>query len=266
MRWVTFDQGNSSLKWCLWEALDGGRALVHSRGCAGEGPLEPALEELREELASAPAEAALYSGVTDELQAAAVRDAWGAISSGAPWREPAPAIASECDDPEAVGRDRRFAAQAAFSLKGPALVVDAGTALTVDAVGEGPTFLGGAIAPGPELLADALDRGGAKLFKVTPDSAARALGRSTEEALVAGVSVGFRGAAAALVLEVSREAGLEDAPVVLTGGARSLLQGGALFGERATHGFADLVHLGLLLCEGVEAQLEEEPWPSSSES
>ena len=262
MRWVTFDQGNSSLKWCLWEAEGDEPARIVNRGAAGDEPLERAL---REPAAAAPA-AALYSGVAAEERALAARAAWEALAPSAPWREPAPVLASRCEEPEAVGRDRRFAALAAFSLKGPSVVVDAGTALTVDAVAEGPTFLGGAIAPGPALLADALDRGGARLFKVTPDPDAGALGRSTEAALVAGVSVGFRGAAAALVDQVSLEAGLADAPLLITGGARALLGGGALFDARRVHAYADLVHLGVLHSEGVRAELEEESWPSISES
>jgi len=263
MRWVTFDQGNSSLKWCLWEAAAGAPAAVILRGRAGEGPLESGLVELGDQLAGAPVEAALYCGVTGAAGEAAVRACWETISSGMPWREPRADIESQCEDPEAVGHDRRFAALAAFAQKGEALVVDAGTALTVDAVGSGPTFLGGAIAPGPKLLADALGRGGAELFAIEPKTDARALGRSTADALGAGVSVGFRGAASHLVHEVSLEAGLEGAPVILTGGARSFLKGAGLFGERPVHAFRDLVHLGLLLSEGVEAELEEESWPSS---
>ena len=40
MRWVTFDQGNTSLKWCLWEATPGDHAEVNHRGHAREGALE----------------------------------------------------------------------------------------------------------------------------------------------------------------------------------------------------------------------------------
>ena len=266
MRWVTFDQGNSSLKWCLWEAAAGVPAGVILRGRAEARSLEAGLVELGNQLAAGPVEAALYCGVTGAAGEAAVRACWETISSGMPWREPPAEIESECEDPEAVGRDRRFAALAAFAQRGESLVVDAGTALTVDAVGPGPTFLGGAIAPGPKLLADALGRGGVALFTIEPRSDVRALGRSTAEALGAGVGVGFQGAAAHLVLEVSKEAALEEAPVILTGGARSFLRVERLFGGRPVHVFRDLVHLGMLLSEGGEAELQEEPWPSSSVS
>ena len=259
MRWVTFDQGNSSLKWCLWEAVAGACAVVILRGRAGEGSLEEELGGLKDQLEGSPVEAALYCGVTDEASEASVRACWETISGGMPWHQPVAKIKSECDDPEAVGRDRRFAALAAYQLKGEGLVVDAGTALTVDAVGSGPIFLGGAIAPGPKVLADALERAGAKLMAIEPNPGARALGRSTAEALEAGISVGFKGAAAHLVELVSREAALVSAPVVLTGGARSFLKSESLFGGRPVHTFADLVHLGMLVSVGVEAELQEEP-------
>ena len=252
--------------WCLWEATPGDHAEVNHRGHAREGALEDELQELIEHLGGFPVESAFYCGVTGEERAAAVKACWETISGGMPWREPVAALANECEDPDAVGQDRRFAAQAAVRLKGDAIVVDAGTALTVDAVGSGPTFLGGAIAPGPGVLADALERAGANLISIDPRPGVSALGRSTAAALEAGISIGFSGAAARLVDEVSREADLSSAPVILTGGARSFLSSEGLFGDRAVHSFADLVHLGILVSVGVAADLKEEPWPSASKS
>ena len=69
MRWVTFDQGNSTLKWCLWESEGDEPARIVSCGAAGDEPLERAL---REPAAAAPA-AAFYSGVAAEERALAAR-------------------------------------------------------------------------------------------------------------------------------------------------------------------------------------------------
>ena len=158
-------------------------------------------------------------------------------------------LASDCVPPEDTGSDRLLAARAALELLGrAALVVDVGSALTVDAVRpERPDgrFLGGAIAPGPALLSRALATGGARLFEVEPRSDAPALGRSSEAALRAGVVVGLRGAARELVEEVAREAGLESAPVVLTGGASALLLEPRAFTTRVLHVVPDLVQRGL---------------------
>jgi type III pantothenate kinase len=128
--------------------------------------------------------------------------------------------------PETAGLDRLYAARAGFEGFGKraAIVVDAGTALTVDAVrpGEEPdrgAFLGGAIAPGPELLAQALAAGGAQLHAIQPKPHHKALGRETREALTAGVVVGFEGAAVRLVQRMLVEAEMPEPFVVLTGGA-----------------------------------------------
>jgi type III pantothenate kinase len=129
--------------------------------------------------------------------------------------------------PERLGRDRLFAARGAFELVGgPAIVVDAGTALTVDALGSRAgrgVFLGGAIAPGAALGARALAEHTAALPRVEPQAGAPALGRDTESALCAGLVHGLRGAARELALCVAREARIPGAPVVVTGGAARLL-------------------------------------------
>jgi type III pantothenate kinase len=163
-------------------------------------------------------------------------------------------LANECTEPARVGRDRLFAARGAFELvRSAAVVVDAGTAVTVDALATGPSggpagprFLGGAIAPGPRLLADALARHAARLPLVEPAVGAHALGRDTAGALQAGIVVGLRGAAAELAREVARESGLESAPIVVTGGARAfLLQPTPCFTARVVEDRL-LVHRGLV--------------------
>jgi type III pantothenate kinase len=121
--------------------------------------------------------------------------------------------------------------------------------------GARPAFLGGAIAPGPALLARALAEGTARLPLVQPDPGAAALGRDTEAAVRAGVSIGFRGAARELALRVAREAGLGEAPLVVTGGARAFLLGEPLVAGRASIEVEDLVHVGLLV-----AALELDAW------
>lgn len=266
MHWVTFDQGNNSLKWCVWEAGPQDRAEIQRRGRCASGEVQTGLAELGKLIAGSVVESAFYCGVTGSESASEVRAIWETISGGAAWEEPRETMAVECEEPERVGRDRRLAAEGAYALVGASIVVDAGTALTVDAVGRGPVFLGGAIAAGPSVLAQALGSAGAQLHAVEPSPGVRALGRSTSEALEAGISIGFAGAAARLVEEVAREADLSGAPVVVTGGARSHLDREDLFCERAVHVFPDLVHLGLMTAAGRMAGLQEESWRSTSGS
>jgi type III pantothenate kinase len=122
-----------------------------------------------------------------------------------------------------VGIDRLAAAAAASLVKPadrPAVVVDCGTAVTVDMVAADGRFLGGAILPGPALMARALGEGTSKLPTVAAlvGGAPPAMpGRSTEEAIAAGIGHGIRGAVARLVAEARAASGA--APVtILTGG------------------------------------------------
>jgi len=267
MSWVTLDQGNSSLKWCLWGADERGVAIVQRRGLSGAGGALDEWSELEACVAGAEVEAAFYCGVAGGERADVTKERWAKISAGVTLSEPRETLINACKEPALVGRDRLMAAQGAHAQLGVGvLIVDAGTALTVDALGEGPTFLGGAIAPGPRALAAALGAAGEQLHVIEPAPEVRALGRTTGEALDAGVSVGFAGAAAQLVEEIAREAGFSDATVAVTGGARAFLERPGLFGSRQVYVYSDLVHLGLLAAAGIAAELQEESCPSESAS
>jgi len=157
------------------------------------------------------------------------------------------------DEPHRVGIDRLAGAAAAALVKEPgrpAIVVDCGTATTVNLVSAAGAFLGGAILPGPALMARALAEGTSRLPEVAALDHARppALpGRSTQEAIAAGIGWGIRGAVARLVTEAQRPFG-GTAQVILTGGSAGIvrdelpgaweladlvLAGIALAGERA---------------------------------
>jgi type III pantothenate kinase len=131
--------------------------------------------------------------------------------------------------PDRVGMDRLAAAAAAGLVKPPgqpAIVVDCGTAATVDLVAADGSFLGGAIMPGPALMARGLAEGTSRLPAVA--ALERALppplpGRSTEEAIAAGIGFGIRGAVARLVAEAAAALG-PDAVTILTGGWREAVK------------------------------------------
>lgn len=172
-------------------------------------------------------------------------------------RSPTDSAAIACSPPGArwsFAAGRRTGARESGSAQ--ALILDAGTALTVDALGMRggePAFLGGAIAPGPELLSRAMGRGAAQLFEVETrglePERVPALGRSTREALESGIVHGLRGAARELVERIAQSAGLEQAPVFLCGGAAPLLHDARLFPGHALHLEPLLVHRGLLAAD-----------------
>jgi len=139
-------------------------------------------------------------------------------------------IAVDLATPERVGIDRLAAAAAACQLKEVsrgAVVIDCGTAASVDAVSADGRFLGGAILPGPALMARSLADGTSLLPEVAAlgEAPPPAMpGRSTSEAIAAGVGFGIRGGVARLVAEARRVVG-EDADVFLTGGWRAAVHG-----------------------------------------
>jgi len=88
-----------------------------------------------------------------------------------------------------VGADRLLNALAAVRrFPGGAIVVDVGTAVTVDVVSPEEEFLGGAIFPGPHLGAWALAEKAAQLFHVDPVPPVQAIATETAEAIRSGLS------------------------------------------------------------------------------
>jgi type III pantothenate kinase len=122
------------------------------------------------------------------------------------------------DHPREVGADRIVNAIAALDLAVPPLIViDFGTATTFDAISDRGEYLGGAIAPGLEISADALFQVAAQLQKVelvVPDDV---VGRSTVEALRSGVIFGTAAMVDGMIERMSKALG-GHASVLATGG------------------------------------------------
>jgi type III pantothenate kinase len=157
--------------------------------------------------------------------------------------------------PTEVGADRLVNAFAAARFHGtPAIVVDIGTATTVDAVGSDGAFLGGAIAAGPQMCLDALAAGTAKLPRVELAGSPRAIGRNTAEALLAGAVHGHTGAVSELIARVRAE--LPEitealAPrIILTGGGSRLSWAAGLPGVDAVDPELTMRGLFTLAAEG----------------
>lgn len=127
-------------------------------------------------------------------------------------------IVIECDEPGKVGADRVVNAVAAYArIKGAAIVVDIGTAITVDAVSPRGDFLGGAIAPGPDTMLKALHAFTEQLPAVTLERPDHPIGRNTRDAMRSGAYWGAVGAVAELIDRMTEQLGAR-APILLTGG------------------------------------------------
>ncbi len=150
-------------------------------------------------------------------------------------------------DPSAMGADRWYAMVAAWSLvRGACLVVDAGSAITVDWIGNGGAHEGGYILPGRKLMLSSLSQNTARvLFEQTENRQSEAPGRSTAECVFHGVNWLIR----ALALQLGKEASV---PIVVTGGDGFAVKG-ALVNDTAVsvkvHHCPDLVLDGLALAE-----------------
>ncbi len=122
------------------------------------------------------------------------------------------------ENPLEVGADRITAAVAAFEKHGgPVIVVDFGTATTFDAVSAKGEYLGGAIAPGIRIAAEALYLKTAKLPRIEIRKPKRAIGRTTVSSMQSGLYFGYIGLVTRTIEEIRKELG-RTARVVATGG------------------------------------------------
>ncbi|MEE9403730.1 MAG: type III pantothenate kinase [Algisphaera sp.] len=132
-------------------------------------------------------------------------------------------VGRQLDREAMVGEDRLLNAAAAFDvLKQACVVVDAGTAITVDFVDGAGTFHGGAIAPGAQLMLDALNQRTAQLPDVDFERPSEIIGHNTTEAMRAGVFFALRGLVQQLVEQIAEKNG-QYPMVIATGGNGNLL-------------------------------------------
>jgi len=127
------------------------------------------------------------------------------------------------DSPRDVGADRVVNAVAAYHIYGgPACVVDFGTGTTFDAISAEGDYLGGAIAPGIHLAAEALFARTAKLPRIDIARPPRAIGNNTVHAMQSGLLFGYVGLVEGMVARFREELG-PDMRVIATGGLARLI-------------------------------------------
>jgi type III pantothenate kinase len=217
MRLLAIDLGNTNVHAALFDGRS--RVAEDARPAPGIPGLLPDLGSgLRPGFAAA-------ASVNREAEAALER--WAA-AAGLPLqfvpRDVPYPIPVRLARPDLVGPDRVLAAAAALeTAQGPVVVVNAGTAVTVDLATPAEGFLGGAILPGLRLMAEALRTGTSRLPGVPPSPVDDPLGTSTEDAIRAGVFLGWLGAARELIERMRRRAGA--CTVFATGGDAPLLAG-----------------------------------------
>ena len=135
-------------------------------------------------------------------------------------------------NPDEVGADRLVNAVAAFhAYEGPLLVLDFGTATTVDAVSADGVYLGGAIAPGVAISMEALFSRTARLPRIDMEPPDSPIGDSTLQAMRSGIYYGTLGGTRELCVRIGAELRRRDGrkpKLIATGGLSHWLPAGEL--------------------------------------
>jgi type III pantothenate kinase len=127
------------------------------------------------------------------------------------------------DNPREVGADRIVNVAAAHRIYGgPAIIIDFGTATTFDVLSKNGDYLGGAIAPGIVISAEALFTRASKLPRIELIPPEKAIGKNSVEAMQAGIMFGYAGLIENLVGRIRKEMG-GKAKVIATGGLSAVI-------------------------------------------
>ncbi|QQK09150.1 type III pantothenate kinase [Miniphocaeibacter halophilus] len=129
-------------------------------------------------------------------------------------------------NPNEVGTDRLVTSVGAYEkYGGPSIIVDIGTAITLDYINKKGEYIGGIIAPGIEISADALFNKTAKLPKIDIDIPDRIIGKSTRESMQSGLVFGFIGLIDSLIERIleSEKLTKDEVRIIGTGGFAALI-------------------------------------------
>lgn len=131
------------------------------------------------------------------------------------------------DNPAEVGADRIVNSVAAREIYGaPAVVVDFGTATTFDVVNQAGEYVGGIIAPGITISAEALFSHASRLYRVDVKKPTQLVGKTTAGAMQSGIYYGYIGLVDGILRRLTAEMpGLET--VVATGGQAAMIAAGS---------------------------------------
>jgi type III pantothenate kinase len=131
------------------------------------------------------------------------------------------------DNPTEVGADRLVNSVATFArYGGPCVVVDFGTATTFDLVSAKGEYMGGAIAPGLAISAEALFARAARLSRVDVKKPAKVVGTNTVAAVQSGLYYGYIGLVDGILERIVNETRGPDSPapkIIATGGLAHLI-------------------------------------------
>src|SRR6202166_1043477 len=127
------------------------------------------------------------------------------------------------DNPQEVGADRIVNSVAAFAkYGGPCIVVDFGTAINFDVISARGEYMGGVLAPGIGICAEALFSRAARLFRVEIKDPGKIIGTNTMQSLQSGLYYGYADMVDGIVTRI-KSVIVETARVIATGGQAPLI-------------------------------------------
>ncbi|MFC1736089.1 type III pantothenate kinase [Candidatus Hydrogenedentota bacterium] len=132
-------------------------------------------------------------------------------------------LSIKSDNPREVGADRIVNAVAAYTEHGgPLIIIDVGTATTFCAISKNGEYLGGAIAPGMRVAAEALASRTAQLPRIEFELPRKAIGKDTVSCMQSGIVLGYMELISGMVRRIKAELD-SNAKVIATGGMVPLL-------------------------------------------
>jgi len=223
MRLLLIDNSNTRTKFALAsrEKLEDWSAVINTRDIS--------LDALEAELGDCQWDASIISSVVPE-KAKMLADFLASKPFHILSHKSKLPIGIDYPKPEQIGADRLANAAAANVMFGnPAIVLDFGTAVTFDVLGlnekNEPVYQGGVIAPGLASMTEGLARRTALLPHIELEEPDQAIGKSTEQAMLAGAVFGYRGLVREIINQIRAE--LPGEPkIIATGGDATLITRG----------------------------------------
>ncbi len=224
---LLLDVGNTRVKWALARdqvVLESGAFIFAEQGISG---FFAQVQNTLQALDGAAMSTIVMAGVANEATLSALREAleqrWGVAVKTIKVAREFGQIKNEYADINQLGVDRWVAVVGAATthFDGASIVVDVGTAVTVDYLSKEGAYLGGAILPGRELMLTSLNRNTARI-QATPLSVSSAFGRNTSECVNVGSQIGLGGAVTAIAKAMLDERPVATQMLVCGGGAELL--------------------------------------------
>ena len=233
---LAIDAGNTRVKWGLWHSGAGAATIWHAVGALANADLDATTGGLSEQFAALPLPSrVIVANVGGAVTRAAIERALGAWRVSVDWMRASArcaGVTNSYDVPASLGTDRWAALIGAHARGGaPAVVVNCGTATTIDRLDADGTFIGGMIMPGLALMKRALADHTAGLGRF--EGRYSRFPRNTADAIESGCMTAQLGA----IEHACRELGLDrdekveqrgeqrPAKCIVTGGAAARLAG-----------------------------------------